>query len=158
MLTVNTSSTLPTITTQPANQTVTAGQTATFTAAATGSPTPTVQWQVSTDGGVTFNNVSGATSTTLSFTTASSQNGYQYRAVFTNAAGTATTTAATLTVNAAPPPSGAAQLITPAPGASGVDPFQAFTWNSVLGAQVYYIYVGTSPGQTDIYNSSEIAP
>jgi hypothetical protein len=94
----------PTITTQPANQTVTAGQTATFTAAATGSPTPTVQWQVSTDGGATFSNVSGATSTTLSFTTASSQNGNRYRAVFTNSAGTAMTTAATLTVNAVPPP------------------------------------------------------
>jgi len=154
------SNTTPTITTQPANQMVTAGQTATFTAAATGSPTPTVQWQVSTDGGATFSNVSGATSTTLSFATASSQNGYQYRVVFTNAAGTATTTAATLTVNAAPPPSGTgtAQLITPAPGASGVDPFQPFTWSSVPGAQAYYIYVGTSPGQTDIYNSSEIAP
>jgi hypothetical protein len=83
---------------------VTAGQTATFTAAATGSPTPTVQWQVSTDGGVTFGNLSGATSTTLSFTTALSQTGNQYRAVFTNAAGPATTTAATLTVNAVPPP------------------------------------------------------
>jgi Ricin-type beta-trefoil lectin domain/Immunoglobulin I-set domain len=106
-LTVN-SPTPPTITTQPTNQTVSAGQTATFTAAATGSPTPTVQWQVSTDSGATFSNVSGATSTTLSFTTALSQNGYQYRAVFTNAAGTATTTAAMLTVNAAPPgpPSG----------------------------------------------------
>jgi len=150
----------PTITTQPGNQTVTAGQTATFTAAATGSPTPTVQWQVSTDSGATFGNVSGATSTTLSFAVASSQNTNQYRAIFTNSAGTATTTAAALTVNAAPPPSGAgtAQLITPAAGASGVDPFQAFTWNSVPGAQVYYIYVGTSPGQTDIYNSSEIAP
>jgi hypothetical protein len=150
----------PTITTQPGNQTVTAGQTATFTAAATGSPTPTVQWQVSTDSGATFGNVSGATSTTLSFAAASSQNTNQYRAIFTNSAGTATTTAAALTVNAAPPPSGAgtAQLITPAAGASGVDPFQAFTWNSVPGAQVYYIYVGTSPGQTDIYNSSEIAP
>src|SRR6266850_1944689 len=91
--------TLPTITTQPTNQTVAAGQTATFTAAATGSPTPTAQWQVSTDGGVTFSNVSGATSTTLSFTTTLSQNGNRYRAVFTNAAGTATTTAATLTVN-----------------------------------------------------------
>jgi hypothetical protein len=104
-LTVN-SPTLPTITTQPADQTVAAGQTATFTAAATGSPTPTVQWQVSTDGGVTFNNVSGATATTLSFTTALTQSGNRYRAVFTNSAGTATTTAATLTVNAAPPPSG----------------------------------------------------
>jgi Immunoglobulin I-set domain/Bacterial Ig domain len=94
----------PIITTQPANQTVTAGQTATFTAAANGSPTPTVQWQVSTDGGATFGNVSGSTSTTLSFTTASSQNGYRYRAVFTNSAGTATTTAATLTVNSPTPP------------------------------------------------------
>src|SRR5882672_9529001 len=152
-LTVN-SPTLPTITTQPANQAVRAGQ------AATGSPTPTVQWQVSTDAGGTFSNVSGATSTTLSFATALAQNGNQYRAGFTNSAGTATTTAATLTVNAAPPPSGtgAASLITPAPGASGVDPFQAFTWNSIPGAQAYYIYVGTSPGQTDIYNSSEIAP
>src|SRR6267142_1662179 len=89
----------PTITMQPANQTVTAGQTATFMAAATGSPTPTVQWQVSTDRGVTFNNVSVATSTTLSFATTSSQNGYQYRAGFTKAAGRATTTAATLTAN-----------------------------------------------------------
>ena len=78
--------------------------------------------------------------------------------MFTNSAGSATTTAATLAVNAAPPPSGAASLITPAPGAPGVDPFQAFTWNSIPGAQAYYIYVGTSPGQTDIYNSSEIVP
>jgi hypothetical protein len=93
--------TLPAITVQPANQAVTAGQTATFTAAATGSPTPTVLWQVSTDNGTTFSILPGATSTTLSFTTASSQNGNQYQAVFTNSAGSATTTAATLTVNPA---------------------------------------------------------
>ncbi len=109
-LTVNNSPTLPTITNQPANQMVIAGQTATFTAAATGSPTPTVQWQMSTNGGGTFSNVSGATSTTLSFTTALPQNGNQYRAVFANTAGTATSTAATLTVNAAPPPSGTVTL------------------------------------------------
>lgn len=90
----------PYITTQPANQTVTAGQTATLTAAATGSPAPTVQWQVSTDGGVTFSNLSGATSTTLSFTTAVSQNGNKYRAVFTNTVESVTSNAATLTVTA----------------------------------------------------------
>src|SRR6185503_9660906 len=72
--TVSSSPTPPTITTQPVNQTVTAGQAATFTAAATGSPTPTLQWQVSADGGVNFSNVSGATSTMLSFATALSQN------------------------------------------------------------------------------------
>jgi hypothetical protein len=53
---------------------------------------------VSTDGGVTFTDIAGATSTTLSFTAVASQRGYRYRAVFTNSLGTATTTAATLTV------------------------------------------------------------
>src|SRR5213593_2259631 len=106
------SPTPPAITTQPANQTVTAGQTASFTAAATGSPTPTVQWLVSTNSGATFSNISGATSTRLSFTTALSQSGNQYRAVFTNRAGTATTTAATLTVNATPPPPSTSGIIT----------------------------------------------
>jgi hypothetical protein len=69
-----------------------------FAAAASGTPTPTVQWQVSTDGGVTFTNIPGATSTTLTVMPTASQSGSQYRAVFTNPCGTATTTAATLTV------------------------------------------------------------
>ena len=45
--------TAPTVTTQPTNQTVHAGGTATFTAAASGNPTPTVQWTVSTGSGFT---------------------------------------------------------------------------------------------------------
>jgi Bacterial Ig domain/Immunoglobulin I-set domain/The GLUG motif len=94
----------PVVTVNPTNQTVNAGQTATFSAAASGTPTPTVQWQQSTDGGMTFTNIAGATSTTYSFTTGASQNGYRYQAVFTNSAGAATTTAATLTVNGALPP------------------------------------------------------
>src|SRR5262249_54040398 len=81
--------------TTPANLTVTAGQTASFTAAASGSPTPTVQWQVSTDGGATFTDVPGATAGTLSFTAALADNSKQFHAVFTNTAGTATSTAAT---------------------------------------------------------------
>jgi hypothetical protein len=89
----------PAITTQPVSQSVTPGNSVSFTAAASGNPAPTVQWQVSTDGGTTFNNVAGATSTALTFTTSGSQNGNKYRAVFTNTLGTATSTAATLTVN-----------------------------------------------------------
>ena len=89
----------PSVTTNPTSQSVSAGSTATFVAAATGNPTPTVQWQQSTDGGATFNNIAGATSTTLAFTTLASQNGNLYRAVFTNTVGSATTTAATLTVS-----------------------------------------------------------
>jgi hypothetical protein len=88
----------PTVTLNPTDTTVLAGLTATFSSAADGNPTPTVQWQVSTDGGATFNNIPGATSSTLSFTASASQNGNEYRAVWTNPHGSATTTAATLTV------------------------------------------------------------
>ncbi len=93
----------PAVTTQPANQTVSAGNTATFTAAASGNPAPTVQWQLSTNGGSSFSNISGATSTTLSLSSVTaSMNGFEYQAVFTNSVGSVTTSAATLTVNYAP--------------------------------------------------------
>ena len=94
--------TAPAITQNPSSQTVVAGNTATLTATASGSPSPTVQWQVSTNSGTSWSNISGATSTTYSFTAAAGDNGKQYRAVFTNTAGSATSTAATLTVQYAP--------------------------------------------------------
>ena len=94
--------TVPTITTQPTNQTVVSGNLATFTAAASGNPIPTVQWQFSTNGGATYTNITGATSLTLSVTTNTSQNGYLYQAVFTNVVGSATTNSVKLTVVYAP--------------------------------------------------------
>ena len=97
----------PAVTTQPTDQTVATGGTATFTAAATGSPTPTVRWQVLTPtSGGAWVDVPGATSTTLTLTDVTvAMNGYRYLAVFTNAAGHTFSGAATLTVtppNAAP--------------------------------------------------------
>jgi len=96
----------PTVTTSPANQTVSVGDTLAFTAAATGSPTPTVQWEVDTGSG--FTNVtnggvySGSTTGTLTITGATAaMNGYQYKAVFTNTVGNASTATATLPVEAA---------------------------------------------------------
>jgi hypothetical protein len=74
------------------------GKTATFTAAARGTPTPTVQWQVSTNGGTSWSDISGATNTTHSFTAASGDDGKQYRAVFTTTAGSATSSSAVLSV------------------------------------------------------------
>lgn len=97
-LTVVASAVAPQITTQPSNRAVPSGVGVTLSAAATGSPTPTVQWDVSTDGGATYGPVSGATSTSYSFTATAGMNGYRYEAVFTNAAGTATTNPATLVV------------------------------------------------------------
>ena len=96
-LTVN--SAPPVMTTQPISQTVPSGQTVTFSAAASGIPTPTVQWQFSLNGGSSWGNVSGLTSP--SFTTGPLtrfENGWEVRAVFTNSAGSVTSNAATMTV------------------------------------------------------------
>ncbi|MGP8240919.1 MAG: immunoglobulin domain-containing protein [Solirubrobacteraceae bacterium] len=91
--------TVPKITTHPTSQTLTASQTATFSAASSGAPTPAVRWQRSTNGGVSFTNIAGAASSTLTLTgTTPAMNGYRYRAVFTNSPGSATINAATLTV------------------------------------------------------------
>lgn len=89
----------PTVTTQPTNQSAAVAGSATFTAAAGGTP-PTVQWQVSTDNGTNWINLTGETNATLSLNNlAITMNGNKYRAVFTNACGTATSDPATLTVN-----------------------------------------------------------
>lgn len=95
-LTVNPSA--PQVTLHPKSQTVVRGTTVTFTAAAAGSPTPTVQWQVSKNGGKTWKKIRHATNATLSFVARLRQNGFQYRAVFTNTLGQAVTNAAVLTV------------------------------------------------------------
>lgn len=98
-ITVSSTGTAPTVSTHPSNTTVTAGATASFTAAAGGSPTPTVQWQENTG---SWSNISGQTTTTLSLgVVGTPDNGRQFRAVFTNSSGSATTNTATLTVNAA---------------------------------------------------------
>jgi alpha-tubulin suppressor-like RCC1 family protein len=91
--------TVPVITEQPAPQIVLAGGTATFEAEASGHPQPTVQWEMSTDGGKTFAPISGATHEAFTIPGAQlSESGRQFRAVFKNEAGTATSEAASLTI------------------------------------------------------------
>ena len=116
--------TAPIISTQPANATICAitainNNSTTFTVATVGSiPPPTIyQWQVSTDAGVTWNNLANSTSASASpfyggvFTATLTVNrapvtinGYRYRVVITNGCGQSTTSngAATLTVSPSP--------------------------------------------------------
>jgi Immunoglobulin domain/Immunoglobulin I-set domain/Fibronectin type III domain len=99
----------PAITTQPGNQTVTVAGNATFTAAAGGAPVPALQWQVSTDAGVTWSNLtdgsnvtgSATANLTLSNVTAA-MSGKEFQLLAMNSAGSATSTVATLTVNIPP--------------------------------------------------------
>lgn len=97
MLTVGANT--PTVGTQPTNQSVVAGTDATFTVAASGDPTPAVQWQSSIDAGKTFNDITGATSASYTVSAPGlDSNASQYRAVVTNDGGSTTSDAATLTV------------------------------------------------------------
>jgi len=92
----------PAITTQPVSATVTAGEKASFKVVATGTGM-TYQWQYKVSGGSwTDSGYSSAKTATLSFPATEDMNGRQYRCKITNSIGTATSSAATLTVNGKP--------------------------------------------------------
>jgi hypothetical protein len=106
--------TAPSITTHPANKSITAGSNTTFTVVATGNPAPAYQWQSYVIGAwwdlVDDVYSQGTKSATLTINNVTSEyNGYQYRCVVTNSAGSVTSNGATLTVTPA----------TVAPGISG---------------------------------------
>jgi hypothetical protein len=93
----------PLVSDSPAGVTVTPGSAFSFSAAAgAGFPAPTVQWQRSADGGLSFSDVAGATLPSYAGVASVADDGARYRAVFTNSAGTATSSAATLRVGTAP--------------------------------------------------------
>ena len=76
-LTVSPTPSAPVIVTGPAGVTVGEVGTATFNVVADGQPTPTFQWQLSTDGGVTFANINGATASTYVVSSPCGQLGWQ---------------------------------------------------------------------------------
>lgn len=100
ILTVNTPAA---VTTNPIDGKGCVGTSVSFTSAVSGS-SPTYQWQVSTDGGFNYTDLSGATSATLTLSNLSmTLNGNRYRSVATVAScGSVITTPAILTVFALP--------------------------------------------------------
>jgi hypothetical protein len=116
LLTVTPAPVAPAFSAHPSDQSVEAPATATFTVAATGVPTPTLQWQISTGGA--FTDLSGATAAEYSTgATAAGDNGSRFRAVATNASGSASSDAATLTVTE---PAPALSIVTESPLPSGL--------------------------------------
>lgn len=49
-----------------------------------------------------------------------------------------------------------AQFSYPSDGATNVDPFHAFTWEAISGADGYTVHIGTFPGGKDIYSSDQV--
>lgn len=116
---------LPVINLQPSNKKFNEGQTISFTAGAVGGGIVnlnigeltnlsiiqlvdlsieqlsiiTVQWQVSIDGGISFNDILGETYTTYTFVAHITDDNNQYRAIFTNSEGSTATNVAYLTMN-----------------------------------------------------------
>lgn len=90
--------TAPVITAQPLASTPPFGKTATFKVKVGGSPKPAVQWQVSAGGGAFTD--TGSTSAALHVGATLAVDGNRYRAVATNASGSATSQSATLTIAA----------------------------------------------------------
>ncbi len=121
-LTVNAAAVAPSITTEPASQTVTVGQTATFTVVATGTAPLSYQWKKN---GTTISGAMSSSYTTPA--TTSADNGSQFTVVVSNIASSVTSSAATLTVNAA----AVAPSITTQPASQTVTAGQTATFTVV---------------------------
>jgi hypothetical protein len=127
--------TAPGIVTSPKSTSVTAGSPVTFTASATGIPNPSVQWEISTNGGTTFNVIPGATSTTYSFTATLGENGDEYEAIFTNPQTYAITAPATL-------------MVTPAGALSATSSTAAASYNLAAVGTTDWAHWGTGVNAT----------
>jgi glucose/arabinose dehydrogenase len=138
----STASQAPSITTHPASQSVPAGQAVTFSVNATGTQPLAYQWQRGTT------NITGATSSSYTFTAQATDNGATFRVIVSNAFGSVTSNAATLNVSVNTAPT--ATITTPIAGTlysaggtvnfagTGTDPqdgtlpASAFTWEVVF--------------------------
>lgn len=150
----------PDITTQPADAAALVGDTVTFTAVATGNPAPGVQWQVSTDGGDNWNDVTGATTTTLTVANVTTgQDGNRYRAVFASTYDgsdhTATSNAATLSVGSVPVVTTQPEDVSVVAGASASftaaatgSPAPTVTWQSAAGPDAAWADIAGATGTT----------
>jgi hypothetical protein len=116
---------------QPASQTVLVGHTANFSVTVTGTAPFAYQWQKNSA------NISGATSSSYTTpATVSGDNGAAFRVLVSNSAGSATSTAATLTVDPAP----VAPSITTQPSNQTVTAGQAATFSVVAAGTAPLTY------------------
>ncbi len=133
----NTSATgCPVITTQPVSQTVCEGQNITLSVSSTGTAPLTYQWRKN------LVNISGATSSTLLFTSIDLLDAGSYTCVISNSCGTTTSNAAIISVNSIPLP----PLTT---AASRCDP-GSLTLTATNGSDGNYRWYTTLNGDTPI--------
>jgi pectate lyase len=130
----------PSITTQPVSQTVSAGANVSFTVAAEGTAPLSYQWQKN------GSPINGATAATLNLSNVQGADSGNYRAVVSNAAGSATSTSAVLNVQTGP----VAPAITSQPASQTV----------VTGGSALFgvIATGTAPLSYQWYKDGSLIP
>ncbi|RKS02408.1 DUF4082 domain-containing protein [Flavobacterium sp. 102] len=156
----------PVIMMQPTAQEACGGTELTFSSLAIGNPTPTVQWQESTDNGTTWLDIEDATSESLALNISSEDNGNQYKAIWTNTVGSVTSDEAALTVKLNPTATLSAASLTICPGenialelteASGVSPYtlvvNGITYSNV---QIGETFANFNVEEISIWNDSDI--
>ena len=126
----------PAITAQPQSLTKDPAESATFTVTATGTATLTYQWRK--DG----SDISGATSASYTIASVQESDEGSYDCVVSNSIGSATSDAATLTLNLPPL---APDTPSPADDATDVALDVTLDWADALRATTYSIYLGTDP-------------
>ncbi len=152
------------ITTEPVSQTVTEGNAANFSVTvATGGGTTNYQWEQSIDQGLSFFNISGATSSTLNIASADlSHDNRKYRCILSNDCLLDTSTVVTLDVNCA---TSAPKIpnsiigsnfvcqtislvysVTPVPGATGYTWTLPGGWSGSSSTNSITVTTGTSGG------------
>ena len=151
---------LTSITTQPGNATVKVGETATFTIVASGTDL-TYQWQIDRNDGKGWVDIDGVTAT--SYTTSKvdiSCNGFKYRCVVSNSAGSDTSNTAVLTVTEPTPTKGDYQIIDGANGKHtiGKDGTLTFRSNAPFSEFVAVLVDGVKvdPSNYDVSEGSTI--
>lgn len=130
----------PVVLSNPADQSVFESDAYTFTATASGSPVPDIQWQVSTDGGFSFVDIVGATGMTYTAVATAADDGSLYQAVFSNILGEAVTTAALLTVSPVTPvditpPDAPVVALAQDSGSSDTDKITSVGWLALSGIE-----------------------
>jgi len=147
---------VPGIIGQPQPQTITASGGTNFSVSASGTPAPSYQWQISTDGGANFTNLgdggyySGTQTNTLNISNApTTLSGYQFKCVVSNGVGSdAVSDAAALTVNAQ------SQTITFNGGALSLNTPVALSASATSGLSAFNFSVQTATTSYDLTGGS----
>jgi hypothetical protein len=100
-LSVTVAGTAPVFALSPLSETRQEDSDVTFVAVASGTPEPSYQWQISTDG-LNYGNINGATSAIYTKRVVLADSGQRFRVIATNSFGTATSNVAILSVTARP--------------------------------------------------------